>query len=91
VTGVRVTQSFFEVLGVPPALGRGFLPEEDRQGGPRVVVLSHGCGCAGSEESPRCWATRVTLNGEPYTIVGIAPSTFQFPEGCSCGLRCGPT
>lgn len=81
VTGVRVTQPFFEVLGVPPALGRGFLPEEDRQGGPRVVVLSHGLWMRRFGGKPEVLGRSLTLNGEPYTIVGVAPSTFQFPEG----------
>ena len=40
--GRRVTQTFFDVLGVAPALGRVFRPEEDRPGAPRVTILSHG-------------------------------------------------
>jgi putative ABC transport system permease protein len=81
ITGARVTQPFFEVLGVPPALGRGFLPEEDRQEGPRVVVLSHGLWLRLFGGSPDVLGHSLTLNGEPYTIVGVAPATFQFPEG----------
>jgi predicted permease len=81
ITGARVTQPFFEVLGVPPALGRGFLPEEDRHGGPRVVVLSHGLWLRQFGGSPDVLGRTLTLNGELYTIVGVAPSTFQFPEG----------
>ncbi len=81
VTGARVTQPFFEVLGVPPSLGRGFLPEEDRQGGPRVVVLSHGLWLRQFGGSPDVLGRTLSLNGEPYTIVGVTPSTFQFPEG----------
>ncbi len=81
VTGVRVTHPFFEVLGIPPALGRGFLPEEDRQGGPRVVVLSHGFWQRRFGGGPEVLGRTLTLNGELYTIVGIAPPTFQFPEG----------
>jgi hypothetical protein len=42
IDGRRVTHSFFDVLGVAPALGRVFLPEEDRPGAPRVTILSHG-------------------------------------------------
>ncbi|MGH7625094.1 MAG: ABC transporter permease, partial [Gemmatimonadaceae bacterium] len=38
---LRVSQDYFHVLGVPPAIGRGFLPQEDQPGGARVVVLSH--------------------------------------------------
>ncbi|HEX8702518.1 MAG TPA: ABC transporter permease, partial [Myxococcaceae bacterium] len=81
VTGARVTQPFFEVLGVPPALGRSFLPDEDRQGGPRVVVVSHGLWLRQFAGSPDALGRTLSLNGEPYTVVGVAPAMFQFPEG----------
>src|SRR6185503_826301 len=42
VRGVNVSAGFFETLGVPPMLGRGFLPDEDKPGAEPVVVLSHG-------------------------------------------------
>jgi putative ABC transport system permease protein len=79
VPGVRVTHSFFEVLGVPPALGRGFLPEEDVEGGPRVVVLSHGLWQRRFGGDPGVPGRSITLNSELYTIVGVAPPGFQFP------------
>jgi hypothetical protein len=46
VVGSRVTRDFFTTLGVQPALGRGFLDEEDRPRGRKVVVLSHGRGAS---------------------------------------------
>jgi putative ABC transport system permease protein len=81
VTGSRVTQPFFEVLGIQPVLGRGFLPEEDQQGGPRVVVLSHGLWQRRFGGSPEALGRTLTLNGELYTVVGVAPPAFQFPTG----------
>jgi predicted permease len=79
--GTRVTHSFFEVLGLPLALGRGFLPEEDAVGGPRVIVLSHGLWQRRFGGSPDVVGQSITLNRQPYTIVGVAPPTLQFPEG----------
>jgi len=79
--GTRVSHSFFEVLGVPPVLGRGFLPEEDAEGGPLTVVLSHGLWQRRFEGSPNVLGRSITLNRQAYTIVGVAPPTLQFPEG----------
>jgi putative ABC transport system permease protein len=80
VLGTRVTQSFFEVLGVQPALGRGFLPEEDVPGGARVVVLSHQLWQRRLGANPGVLGQPLLLNSEPHTIVGIAPPGFRFPE-----------
>ncbi|HYH95618.1 ABC transporter permease [Hyalangium sp.] len=80
VMGARVTQPFFEVLGVPPALGRGFLPEEDIPGGPRVVVLGHGLWQRRFAGSPDVLGRSIALNGEPYTIVGVTRPGFHHPE-----------
>jgi predicted permease len=80
VLGARVTQPFFEVLGIQPALGRGFLPEEDVPGGARVAVLSHGLWQRRFGGSADIIGRSIALNGEPYTIVGVMPPGFQHPE-----------
>jgi putative ABC transport system permease protein len=80
VLGARVTQPFFSVMGIPPALGRDFLPEEDVPSGPRVVVLGHGLWQRRFGGSPDVLGRSITLNGEPYTVIGIAPQSFQYPE-----------
>jgi predicted permease len=78
VTAYSVTANFFPVLGVQPFLGRGFLPEEDRPGANKVVMLSY-----------KLWQTRyggdrqilnrdIQLNGEKHTVVGVMPPNFQF-------------
>ena len=75
----NVSAGFFTLVGAPVAMGRTFSNEEDLPNGPRVVVLSQ-----------RLWVTRfdsdrnvigkaVSLNGEPYTIVGVL-GDFEFPE-----------
>jgi predicted permease len=81
VEGARVSAGLFEMLGVRPLLGRGFLPEEDRTGGDRVVVLSHALWQRRYGGSPGVLGQRVTLGGERYTVVGVMPSGFSFPRG----------
>jgi predicted permease len=81
VVGARVTSSFFEVLGVSPKLGRGFAPEEDVPGGPRVVVLSHGLWQHRFEGRPSIIGQSITLNGASHTVVGVALPGLSYPEG----------
>ncbi len=83
VIGSRVTRGFFDVLRVQPAIGRGFRPEEDRPGGLRVVVLSHGLWTRRFGADPGVLGREVTLNGEAYTIVGVMPRGFEFPRAVS--------
>lgn len=74
-----VTASFFPSLGVQPVRGRAFTEEEGRPNGPRAVILSHGLWRAhfgGEDVSGRS----VTLHGRGYTIVGVMPAGFTFPE-----------
>jgi putative ABC transport system permease protein len=78
--GVRVTQTFFGVLGVRPVLGRDFLPEEDRVGGPRAVILGHELWQRRFGGRADIVGQSLALDGEGYTIVGIAPRGFQYPE-----------
>ena len=75
-----VSADFFETLGARAIVGRGILPGEHVDGRDRVVVLSH-----------RLWSTRygsardivgrtLRLNDEPYTVVGVMPAEFRFPD-----------
>jgi len=75
----RVTSNFFDVFGVKPMLGRAFLPEEDKMGGDdRVVVLSHGYWQRRFGGDARVVGRQIQLNGNPWTVVGIAPQEFRF-------------
>jgi len=80
LSGMRVTGNFFETLGVRPVLGRGFLPEEDVVGGPRVVVLSHGLWKRRFAGAPDVIGRSFTLNDQPYTVVGVAAESFHHPR-----------
>ncbi len=80
VRGATVSASFFETLGVAPLLGRGFLPAEDRPGAEPVVVLSHGLWRQYFGASPGIIGQRVTINAEPYTVTGVMPPGFDYPN-----------
>jgi putative ABC transport system permease protein len=78
--GARVTADFFGLLGVQPYLGRSFLPEEDRPGGRNVVLLSYGFWQRRFGSNAKIVGSSVQLDGEPYTVVGITPAGFRFPD-----------
>jgi predicted permease len=79
VTGSRVSVDFFKVFSVRPIAGREFLPEEDLPNAQKVVVLSHGLWKRRLGGDPSLIGKAVTLNGEPYTVVGIMPAGFRYP------------
>ena len=74
------TGGLFQVLGVQPILGRGFLPEEDRVGADRVVVLSYGFWQRQFAGYRDAVGQTLTLNGQPYTVIGVMPREFYFPD-----------
>jgi putative ABC transport system permease protein len=81
VEGFKVSASFFELLGVRPAQGRGFLPDEERPGQERSVVLGHTLWQRNFGSDPGILGRMVVIDGQPYTVVGVAPDGFDFPMG----------
>ncbi len=77
--GARVSANFLDVLGVKPAMGRSFLPEEDRPGGPSVAMISTSLWVRQFGADPRMAGRVATINATPYTIVGVLPAGFDFP------------
>ncbi|MFN8651510.1 MAG: ABC transporter permease [Gemmatimonadales bacterium] len=77
VSGLRVSRGYFEVLGVAPALGRGFVTDEDVPGGAAAVVLSHGLWVRRFGGDPTLVGRTVALDGVATTVVGIMPASFQ--------------
>lgn len=77
---VRASAGVFDALAVDPALGRTFTPEEDRIGGPALAVLSHGLWFRRFGGDRSVIGDVVTLDGQPFTIVGVMPEGFYFPE-----------
>ncbi|MCI0569004.1 MAG: ABC transporter permease [Acidobacteria bacterium] len=78
--GVRVSAAFFNLLGIRPALGRGFLSEEEQPGHHRVAVLSHALWQQQLGSDPALVGRSITMNGASFTVVGIAPAGFQYPD-----------
>ncbi len=74
----RVSDNFFQTLGVSPTLGRVFQDGEDLASSPRYVVLSHGFWQRRFAGRKDILGQSVTLNGEPRTIVGVLPKNFHF-------------
>jgi predicted permease len=72
----RVSAGFFRVLGVPPARGRAFSADEDRQGGPLVTVLSHRLWQRTFSSDPDIVGRPILLRGEPYIVIGVMPPDF---------------
>jgi putative ABC transport system permease protein len=77
VNGMRVSSDLFRVLGVSPLLGRAFSPDEDQPGGPQVAILSYGYWQRRFGGDRSIVGRGVTLDGAPYTVVGVMPAGFQ--------------
>ncbi|MEA2205272.1 MAG: hypothetical protein QOE77_2048 [Blastocatellia bacterium] len=78
--GAVVNADLFPLLGAAPAIGRGFMPEEDKPGeGGRVVVLSQALFQKRFNSDPNVINQPMVLDGRNYTIVGVMPEAFQFP------------
>jgi putative ABC transport system permease protein len=77
VKGIHASASYFEVFGAPVVLGREYTAEEDRPGGPHVLVISNGLwrGRFGSDAA--VIGKTIELTGEPYQIIGVLGSTFK--------------
>ena len=88
--GAYVSAQLFRAAGVTPVLGRGFLPEDDREGAPKVVVLGDELWHRRYQGNPRVLGRLVYIGGEPATIVGIMPKGFKFPLDQDFWLPIGP-
>jgi predicted permease len=75
-----VTADFFPLLGIQPALGRNFTQEEDTPNGPKAVILGHGLWQGRFGGDAAVLGRTITLNEQSYTVVGILPARFQYPE-----------
>jgi len=78
LSGVPVSDNFFDVLGVRPLLGRVFNADECKWQGPKAVMLGHGLWQRRFNSDPNIVGTALTLNDQPYTVVGVLPATFDF-------------
>lgn len=78
---VRVSSNLFSLIGAAPQLGRTFLPEEDREGANKVVILGHALWKNRFGSDPAIVDRSLTLDNQSYTVVGVMSPGFQFPVG----------
>jgi len=81
VSWTLVSHNFFATLAVRPAVGRFFVPAEEEPGAPDVVVIGHALWQRRFGGRPDVLGTPLTIGGQPYEIVGVAPAAFDFPQG----------
>jgi predicted permease len=85
IFGMVASANYFDVLGVRPIIGRGFLPEEDtKPGGAPVAVISYRLWQTHFAANPNIEGQTIEINEHPYTIVGVTPAVFQ---GSQTGVR----
>jgi putative ABC transport system permease protein len=76
----QATASLFTTLRARAALGRVFTDDEDKPGGPPVVVLSHGLWQRRFAGDPQIVGKTLNLNDRGYTVIGVMPQDFHFPS-----------
>jgi putative ABC transport system permease protein len=81
VTAAAITRSLIDTLGVQPERGRNFSPEEDRNGGPNVALISHGLWQRAFGSEADIIGKQIQVNSQSTTVIGVMPQTFSFPPG----------
>lgn len=79
VRGAFVAANFFKVFNLSPIIGRTFVDGEDRQGAEKVAVINEKVWQERLNNDRNLGAKKLILNGEPYSVIGVVPSTFQHP------------
>jgi putative ABC transport system permease protein len=80
IEGELVSAAFFKVLQGNPALGRDFVPEDDRAGASHVLVMSDGLWKSHFGSDPQILGKDLLLDGESYKVIGVMPPGFHFPD-----------
>jgi len=81
VTAAAITRGLIDTLGVQPALGRNFTPEEDRNGGPNVALISYGLWQRAFGGTSDIIGKQILVNSQSTAVVGVMPKDFAFPPG----------
>ena len=80
LTGSVVSANLFSVLGVPPAIGRDFVPQEDQPSDTGMpIILSHSLWQNRFGSDPKIVGQSLTLDGQTFSVIGVMPAGFQFP------------
>jgi putative ABC transport system permease protein len=74
---IVVTADLLDLLGIGPLLGRGFVEGEDQEGAARTMILSHATWLRQFGGDPSVIGRALTINGEPFTVVGVMPRGFE--------------
>jgi putative ABC transport system permease protein len=77
--GAAISWDLFSMLGTPPVLGRGFLPDDDRPGAGGVVLISHRVWTTRYNADPGVLGRVIRIDAGPHEIVGVMPEGFAFP------------
>ena len=85
--GARVSAGFFPLLGIKPEFGRNFGPEEEQVGRDHVVILSHALWQSRFGGDRNIIGQLLTIDGEPFTIIGILPANFRFTRVLNAELE----
>jgi predicted permease len=85
VPALRISYNFFRTLGVRPAIGRDFQPEEELPGQSRVVILADSMWRSRFAGDPGIVGRMLDINAERYTVVGVLPPEFRLPVGDQWG------
>lgn len=88
--GAAISWDLFPTLGVQPALGRPFGPDDDRPGAEAVLILSDTIWRRRYGADSSVIGRRVLVNTRPHTIVGVMPPRFEFPETEKAWIALGP-
>jgi predicted permease len=87
LAGSMVSAGLFEILRVQPVLGRTLLPEEDRPGARPAVLISYRLWQRRFGADPDLVGKSITLDGEPFTIIGVMPAGFEIPSPWTRGEK----
>lgn len=77
--GYAVSANYLKILGVEPRIGRLYTDREDRPGAPKVALLSDHLWRTTFHADPNITGRTITLDGSPYTVLGVMPSGFNYP------------
>ena len=78
---ITATASLLGTLGVAPVLGRNFTQEQEQPGNDLEVVLTHRLWRGRFGANPKILGTTLSLDGRPFTVVGVLPAGFEYPQG----------
>jgi predicted permease len=87
LSGVPVSENFFDVLGVKPLLGRAFTAQESAWSGPKVVMLGYALWERRFNRDPTIVGTSLVINDVSHTVVGVLPASFDFATIFAPGSR----